>query len=272
MHSFLEGPIFVDGILYTTDIAHGRIFAIDPTTKEWSVVTQYEGQPNGMAWHPRLKRILIADRKKGLMSLDPQTKQLDVILDSFNGQPFLGPNDLVVGGDGCTYFTDQGMTGLHDPTGRVFRYNHESGKVDVLLRNGPSPNGLGFNKDESVLFVLMTRDNAVWQCPVFPDSTLHRAGRFSSYYGLGGPDGMTLDSEGNLFICVVRLGTIFVHKPDGSPLARIVMPEGLGNMCTNITWSANESGGEGEGDTLYITESTSGTILSVKWHCKGEVL
>ncbi|KAF2099134.1 senescence marker protein-30 [Rhizodiscina lignyota] len=269
MDSFLEGPIMVNGKLFVTDIAHGRIFAIDLATKEWTCFIEYDGQPNGMAYHPKRKLILIADRKKGVLSLDPETKFLDTILDSFNGQPFLGPNDLVVGGDGAIYFTDQGMTGLHEPVGRVFRHDPETGKTDVLLRNGPSPNGLMFDKEEGVLFVGMTRDNSVWHVPIFPDGTTQRAGRFSSYYGLGGPDGMTLDCDGNLFICVVRIGTIFVHKPDGTPLARIVMPEGVGVMGTNLTWSPNTDGGEGEGDTLYITESASGTVLSVKWHTKG---
>lgn len=268
-HSFLEGPVVVDGKLYVVDIAHGRIFAIDLETKEWSTVVQYEGQPNGMAWHPKRKQLLIADRIRGLVGLDPNSGKLDFILESFHGQPFLGPNDLVVAADGSVVFTDQGMTGIHDPSGRVYSYNFETKKTEILLRNCPSPNGLLFDKAEKVLFVCMTRDNAVWHAPVFPDGNLIRCGRFTSYYGLGGPDGMTLDSEGNLFVCVVRTGIIFIHKADGTPLARILMPEGLGSAVTNLTWSSNEDGGDGEGDRLYITESTSGTILTVKWHCKG---
>jgi hypothetical protein len=58
------------------------------------------------------------------------------------------------------YFTDQGQTGLHDPTGRVYRLCTD-GRLDCLLVNGPSPNGLVLTHDESALFVAMTGDNAL---------------------------------------------------------------------------------------------------------------
>lgn len=57
------------------------------------------------------------------------------------------------------YFTDQGQTGLHDPTGRVYRLCTD-GRLDCQLANGPSPNGLVLTPDESALFVAMTGDNA----------------------------------------------------------------------------------------------------------------
>jgi gluconolactonase len=71
------------------------------------------------------------------------------------------------------------MTGLQDPTGRVFRL-HMDGRVDVLLRNCPSPNGLVVNKAETGSFVAMTRDNSVWHAPLYPDGSVQRTVRFSS--------------------------------------------------------------------------------------------
>ena len=38
-----------------------------------------------------------------------------------NVERFKGVNDLFFAANGDLYFTDQGLTGLHDPTGRVFR-------------------------------------------------------------------------------------------------------------------------------------------------------
>ena len=57
-------------------------------------------------------------------------------------------------------FTDQGQTGVTDPTGRVYRLS-PNGKLDCLLSNGNSPNGLVLSIDEKVLFVAMTRANQV---------------------------------------------------------------------------------------------------------------
>ena len=87
-----------------------------------------------------------------------------------------------------TDFTDQGQTGMTDPTGRVYRLS-PSGKLDCLLSNGPSPNGLCLSPDEDVshveditdpqvLYVAMTRDNSVWRCPLHADGTTSKVARF----------------------------------------------------------------------------------------------
>ena len=262
VHSFLEGPIIVPGTntLYCVDIPYGRIFAVDLTTGEWKLVVQYDGEPNGLAWHPTRKQIIIADFKNGILALDPVTAVMTPVITRFNGERFKGPNDVIVSGNGSIFFTDQGMTGLQDPTGRVYRLSPD-GRVDVLIRNGPSPNGLVLNAKEDTLFIAMTRDNGVWCLPIYPDGSAQRTGRFSSYFGVGGPDGMTTDSEGNIFVCHSTLGAIFVHRPNGEPLAQIKTSQGCNS--TNITWGGDDM------KKLYITESESGNILTVDWHCRG---
>ena len=57
------------------------------------------------------------------------------------GQSFQGVNDLVFVRNGDLYFTDQGMSGLHNPTGRVLRLRAH-GALDLVLDLIPSPNGL----------------------------------------------------------------------------------------------------------------------------------
>ena len=69
--SFLEGPSFdVDGNLWITDIPYGRIFRISPDG-DWTLVTQYDGWPNGLKIH-RDDSIFLADYKNGILRLDPQ--------------------------------------------------------------------------------------------------------------------------------------------------------------------------------------------------------
>ncbi|KAL1844880.1 hypothetical protein VTK73DRAFT_1626 [Phialemonium thermophilum] len=262
--SFLEGPVYVreTGTLYVTDIPYGRVFAVDLATGAWRLVVEYEGgEPNGMAWHPAERRLYVADFCRGILRLDPATGRVETLLDRWNGEHLRGPNDLVLGGDGSVFFTDQGMTGLQDPTGRVFRLHPPTGRVDLLLRNCPSPNGLVLDAAETTLFVAQTRDNAVWCAPLYPDGSVQRTGRFASYGGVGGPDGLALDVEGNLFVAHSTLGCVFVHRPNGLPLARIQSPAGHGT--TNLTWGGPDL------KTLYIVESQSGSILTVPWHCPG---
>ncbi|KAJ4265945.1 hypothetical protein NW762_003918 [Fusarium torreyae] len=189
-------------------------------------------------------------------------------MDRFNGERLKGPNDLVVARDGSIIFTDQGMSGLQDPTGCVYRissgFNTGSGdnRAEVLLRNCPSPNGLVLDAEGNNLFVAMTRDNSVWLAPLYPDSSVQRTGRFSSYFGVGGPDGLLTDEEGNFFIAHSTLGTVFVHQKDGAPRAAI-STKMFGSGTTNLTW-----GGE-DMKTLYIVESETGSVLTLYWYCRG---
>jgi gluconolactonase len=48
---------------------------------------------------------------------------------------------LVFSRTGEPYLTDQGESGLHDPTGRLWRLR-SNGRLELLLDNVPSPNGL----------------------------------------------------------------------------------------------------------------------------------
>src|SRR6187399_3029624 len=131
--SFLEGPSFDRvGNLYIVDIPYGRIFRISPQGK-FDVVAEYDGEPNGLKIH-KDGRIFIADHKQGLLLLDPRSGKVEVYLDRPYGERFKGLNDLVFARNGDLYFTDQGESGLHDPTGRLYRLRSD-GRLELLLRN-----------------------------------------------------------------------------------------------------------------------------------------
>jgi gluconolactonase len=252
--SFLEGPCFdKSGNLYVVDIPFGRIFRIAPD-KSWSLVVEYEGEPNGLALHPD-GRLFITDYRNGLLAVKPQTGQIEVVLGRRNSERFKGVNDLTFAKDGTLYFTDQGQTGLHDPSGRVFRYQ-SNGHLDCLIANGPSPNGLVLTPEQDVLFVAMTRDNSVWRVPLLPDGMTGKVGRFASFHGTAGPDGMAIDAAGNLFVAHASLGKIFVLDAEGYEIAHIRSCRG--KTTTNLTFG-------GHGQSIFITESETGSILTAKW-------
>jgi gluconolactonase len=248
---FIEGPSFdADGNLYIVDIPFGRIFRITPDRK-WSLVVEYEGWPNGLKIDHNA-RILVADYRRGIMELDARAGRMYQVLASRNSESFRGCNDLHIASNGDIYFTDQGQTGLHDPTGRVYRLR-TTGQLDCLIHTGISPNGLVLDSREAVLFVAMTRDNAVWRAPFMKDGSVSKVGRFCSLFGPSGPDGMTMDAAGRLFVAHASLGHVFVFAPNGECIARI--KSCAGNSCTNVA-----IGGE-KRDRLYITESVTGTML-----------
>jgi gluconolactonase len=159
---FLEGPVFdAQGNLYVVDIPFGRILKLDPKGN-WSVVVEYDGWPNGMKL--RDGDFLVADHKLGLVQITP-SGSLKVLLGVLGGRPLHGLNDLTVVPDGSVYTTDQGQTGMHDPTGRVIKCGL-GGNSTVLIDNGPSPNGVVFDSQRGWLYVAMTRSNAIWRVPL----------------------------------------------------------------------------------------------------------
>ena len=249
--SFIEGPSFdASGDLFIVDIPFGRIFKIAPNSK-WSLVIEYDGWPNGLKIAPD-GRILVADYRHGLMQLDAKAGKIAPLLRSRNSESFRGCNDLHIASNGDIYFTDQGQTGLHDQSGRVYRLT-PAGRLDCLLHTGISPNGLVLDPSETVLFVAMTRDNAVWRLPFMKDGSVSKVGRFCSLFGTSGPDGMTMDAAGRLFVAHASLGHVFVFAPNGEIVARI--KSCAGGACTNVAI------GGARRDKLYITESVTGTVL-----------
>ena len=248
---FIEGPSFdASGNLYIVDIPFGRIFKISPD-KKWTLVVEYDGWPNGLKIDAK-GRILVADYMHGIMELDARAGKMLPVLTARNSESFRGCNDLHIASSGDIYFTDQGQTGLHDPTGRVYRLR-TTGQLDCLIDTGISPNGLVLDASESVLFIAMTRDNAVWRAPFMRDSSVSKVGRFCSTFGPSGPDGLTMDGKGRLFVAHASLGHVFVFAPNGELIARI--KSCAGQSCTNVA-----IGGERR-DRLYITESVTGTVL-----------
>jgi len=248
---FIEGPSFdAAGNLYIVDIPFGRIFTIAPDGS-WSLAIEYEGWPNGLKISPE-GRILVADYMHGIMELDTKAGRMRKVLTSRNSESFRGCNDLHLARNGDIYFTDQGQTGLHDPTGRVYRLA-TNGRLDCLIDTGPSPNGLVLDPNEAVLFVAMTRDNAVWRLPFMRDGSVSKVGRFCSLFGPSGPDGMTMDRAGRLFVAHASLGHVFVFAPNGELIARI--KSCVGPTCTNVAIGGPSS------DRLYITESATGSVL-----------
>lgn len=151
---------------------------------------------------------------------------------------------------------------MTNQTGCVYRLS-PTGKLDCLVSNGVSPNGLVLSPDERYLYVAMTRSNAVWRLPLHADGTTTKAGLFFQSFGCAGPDGLAVDEEGNLFICHPSLGSVFVVDADGIPKASIVTAPGRRKNLTNCTF------GGPDGKTLFITDSIEGIVQCVRWHCRG---
>lgn len=260
--SFLEGPVFdTHGNLYVTDIPFGRVFRIDPKG-EWDLVAQWDGEPNGMKFLSETE-LLVTDYKNGLMRLNIQTGQVKAFLERRNSESFKGVNDLVLDARGNVYFTDQGQTGMHDPSGRVYRLSPD-GKLDLLLNNVPSPNGIVLSPDERFLFVAATRGNAVWRMPLLSDGSVSKVGQFFTSYGPSGPDGLAMDESGRLLVANPGLAYVWVLSHWAEPEEILTGPKGA--SLTNMAFGGKDR------KTLYCTDSSNGNILMADMSVAGCLL
>ena len=260
--AFLEGPVWhPSGCLYVTDIPYGRIFKVD-MQGNWELVIQYDGEPNGMKLIAE-DALLITDYRNGLVRLSLKEGTLSPVLARRNSESFRGVNDLTPDSQGNLYFTDQGQSGLQDPTGRVYRLAPD-GKLDLLLDNCPSPNGVVLSPDEKILYVAMTRGNAIWRCPLQADGSVSKVGQFFTSHGPSGPDGLAVNAEGDLLIANPGLGRVWRLNDLAEPVEILLSP--AGRSTTNLCY-----GGE-DMRTLFITESVSGSILSCTMSTPGKTL
>lgn len=262
-HSLLEGPAFDrEGRLYCVDVPWGRVFRVDGQGR-FELIADYGGEPNGLKIH-RDGRIFIADYARGILVLDPDTGTVSPVIERVRLERLKAVNDLTFADNGDLYFTDQGLTGLHDPTGRVFRMRHEDGRVECLLDNVPSPNGLVLDPSGSVLYVAATRANAIWRVPLTRDGGVAKVGTFIQMSGGGGPDGLAIDEAGNLAVAHIGLGAVWLFSARGEPMLRINTP--TGHHPTNLAFGGPDR------RTLYITESESGCILAAPVPVPGRVM
>src|SRR5438270_8076404 len=169
---------------------------------------------------------------------------ITVMASSFQGRPFNRPNDIVVKSDGAIYFTDPWT--LAEPPGEtdltfagVFRISPDRGTLTLLVDDILRPNGIAFSPDESVLYVNDSARRHIRAFNLAPNGTLARqTDRVIADLGgpeSGVPDGMKVDSAGNIYCG--GAGGLYILDPSGKKLGRIV--HGYGNT-SNVAFGGDD--------------------------------
>ncbi len=178
-----------------------------------------------------------------------------MIANSFQGRQLNRPNDVVVKSDGCIYFTDP-WTSPAAPEqwdltfSGVYRVTPDLGSLTLLIADFIIPNGLAFSPDEKVLYINDSRRGHIRAFDMMPNGTLAKQTDrvFADLRGSepGVPDGMKVDTEGNVYCG--GAGGIWIMDPAGKKLGRIVH---------GATATTNVGFGGDDWKTLYFTAATT---------------
>jgi gluconolactonase len=253
---FTEGPVWdASGFLYVSDETLNKIFRVYPDGKKEEVITL--GDPDGNTFDRQHRLIDCASVLRSIVAITPDGNY-KVLADHYDGKRFNSPNDVIVGPDGALYFTDPTLDLVDKqeiPYQGVYRLN-DKGYVQLLTKDLSQPNGLAFSPDGKHFYVDDTKEKNIRVYDAAPDGTLSNGRIFGDEHPSGKhegvPDGMRVDTSGNLF--VVGPKGIWVWDDKGNHLGTIVLPE----QPANLAW------GDADYRTLYITANTSVYRLQLK--------
>jgi gluconolactonase len=251
---FTEGPVWDErGFLYVSDEVTNKIFKLFPDGHHEDIVSL--GDPDGNTYDKQHRLIDCASVLRAIIAVEPDGKY-KVLADRYQGKKFNSPNDVVLGPDGALYFTDPTLDLVKGekqelPYQGVFRLGTD-GKVRLLIKDMAQPNGLAFSPDGRKLYVDDSERKEIRVWDVTRDGGVRNGRLFGKLDGPGDPDGMRIDTAGNLY--VTGQSGIWVFDAAGTHLGTIVLPE----QTANLTWGDPDSG------TLYITSSTSVLKLRTK--------
>lgn len=238
------------------------------------------GAPNGVNMDER-GRILIAnfgiyDRQDGpLQRFDPATGEHENLLIEVGGRRLTSANYPVIDRAGniwCANSTHaetwpQALDGR--PDGFIFVLRPD-GSCEVVAEGLKFPNGLALSSDDAYLFCAQTSGADVLRFPIHEGGKLGAGGRYGPVLGKlqapGGPavdpadlgytDGIGMDAEGNLWVCLPGANKVVAITPEMEVVTLLHDPSGeVVNHPTNITW------GGADLKDLYIGSIRAGYVL-----------
>lgn len=256
-----EGPVWIGDALYFSHFTFGpgfpsRILKLDASGKVSTAIA--DSGSNGLAVDGQGNIVAGTHKYKSVSRFTLDGKRSDVA-GKYQGQVFNSPNDLAIAADGTIYFSDPAFQRDAAPGGqdktRVYRVA-PGGAVTVVEDGLVNPNGVSLSPAGDVLYVngMEGKQGVLRAYPIVNGKP--QQGR-DLVKGLGIPDGMAVDCQGNLYVTEHADQRLRVFTPAGKQLATI-------HVDANVT---NAAFGGPDGKTLFITGA--GAVWQVRLGING---
>lgn len=222
----LEGPAYDrNGNLYIVAVFTGKIFKITSDENVSVIFGPDKRAPAAIDIHKdgRLFICGLGDFVKGsIYAIDSDGKGLVDILPASDG--YL-PDDMIFDSEGGFYFTD--FNGYStNPTGAVYYVSPDFKTVTKVLPNLSIGNGISLSPDGKTLWATELGASRLHRVNLKNAVTIAPFGATIPYRftGSSGPDSMTVDMDGNMYVAMYPQGRILVFNKDGHPIGQILIP------------------------------------------------
>jgi gluconolactonase len=257
-----EGPLWwkEGGYLLFSDINASKRMKYTPG-QGVTVFQEKTNQANGLT-RDLQGRLLACEHETRRVTRQEHDGSITVIANSFQGRRLNRPNDVIVKSDGSIYFTDPWSNPLAPeqwdlPFSGVYRITPDLGTMTLLLDDMVFPNGLAFSPDESVIYIDDFRRGHIRAFDLASNGTLAKQTDrvFADLRGPepGGPDGMKVDTAGNVYCG--GAGGIYILDAKGKKLGRIVHGQ---PATTNIGFGGDDL------KTLFFTSRSHLGSVNIK--------
>lgn len=284
---FTEGPApSSNGDIYFTDLTFtsetnmeaGHIWKYSPSSGKTILYRSPSGMANGLFINPKDILFTCEGADYGgrrITKTDLKTGKSFIVAAMFNGKPFNSPNDLVIDSKGQIYFTDPRYAG-HEPIEQncmgVYKID-ENGNVKLLIDNISMPNGIALSPDEKKLYVACNDESSpddnsqnllmgvfIAEYEISSSGEIKFIRKIIEFQNGAGPDGIMVDSEGNIYAAVRDEANPFVgiYNRDGSLIEKIKLPE----VPSNITFGKNKW-------KNYLFVTAGGSLYKIKLNSSG---
>jgi sugar lactone lactonase YvrE len=249
--SYAEGPAYFGDRLYYTEYGAHAVNVWDGVRSR--VFWKRDGTGPTAVLPLGTGEFLVACYDANCLAyLGAQGQWLRDITHDSDGRPFVGPNDLVPDNKGGVYFSASGAFKRGSPAqGKL--YYLKSGKAVPVTDGLHYPNGLAVTDAGRTLLVAEHLKSRILKFEIGEDGTLGRGTVWkhlsciqpdpaeADWYT--GPDGLKVDSRGNVYICQFGASRLLVTDPSGTWIRTIWIPS---PYVTNLCFGRTD-------DTLFVT-------------------
>jgi gluconolactonase len=204
-----------------------------------------------------------------IQRVDPHSGEVTDLYTECDGRPLRAPNDLVMDGHGGFWFTDHG---IRDHAARtsdltaIYYAKADGSAIHEVVFPVEAPNGIGLSPDGATLYYAETHTGRVFRRAIehagvlAPLTPLDQGHVLCGLPGMQLLDSLAVDHEGNVCVATILNGGITVISPDGGSVRHV--PTG-DLITTNICFGGDDM------RTAYVTLSSTGRLVSMRWHCEG---